>query len=380
MSKKKEVPAEKPILGRPGNTLKMGIVGLPNVGKSTTYNVLSRLHVPAENYPFCTVEPNIAKVAIPDARFDTLVKMWKPKSQIAATLSVVDIAGLVPGASEGLGLGNHFLSHIQAVDGIYHVVRGFDDDDIIHTEGDVDPVRDLEIIYKELLLKDLQIMAKRVEEVDKNLKHSNDKELKDKKAIYDKIKACLDANKWIKDSDWNAAEIVVLNELSLITSKQVIYLVNISPADYASRKNKYLGKISAWVQSHCPGTLIPYSAAYEMDLLARGGTPDQGEPPSAVPKLIKQGYDMLRLIHFFTAGEDEVRCWTIQKGYKAPQAGAVIHTDFEKFFICAETMKYEDFVALGTETEVKNQGKLKTNGKEYVVEDGDILFFRSNKK
>lgn len=380
MAKKKEVPQEKPILGRPGNTLKMGVVGLPNVGKSTTYNVLAKLHVPAENYPFCTVEPNIAKVAIPDERFDTLCKMWKPKSQVAATLSVVDIAGLVPGASEGLGLGNHFLSHIQAVDGIFHVVRGFDDDDIIHTEGDVDPVRDMEIIYKELLAKDAQFMVKRVEECEKNLKHSNDKELKDRKAISEKIKNWIDSGKWVKDTDWNAAEIVVLNELQLITAKQVIYLVNISPKDYASRKNKYLAKINAWVQSHCPGALIPYSAAYEVELLDQGGKPEEGKPPSAVPKLIKLGYDTLRLIHFFTGGPDEVRCWTIQKGFKAPQAGAVIHSDFEKFFICAETMKYVDFVELKTETEVKNQGKLKTNGKEYVVEDGDIMFFRSGKK
>lgn len=385
--KKEEV--KKAPLGRPGNTLKMGIVGLPNVGKSSTFNLLSKLSVPAENYPFCTKDPNKAKVYLSDPRFDKLVSIFKPKSAVEATIEVVDIAGLVKGASEGAGLGNAFLSNIQAVDGIYHVVRGFEDEEIIHTEGDVDPIRDLEVISGELIKKDQQFLTKRLDTVEKEIARFNSKQAKEEKETLDKVKAMLEKDQWVKDGTWSAKDIEILNEQLFLTAKPVIYLVNLSEKDFKRKGNKWLIKIKEWIEKSCPGPIIPYSVAFEQAVLeqtlagkadeeSKGGDGKKAPEMSMIPKITKTGYKMLELIHYFTAGEDEVKCWTIREGTKAPGAAGVIHTDFEKGFICAEVMKYDDFIELGSEAEVKAKGKLKTQGKEYVVQDGDIMHFKFN--
>jgi len=389
MPPKKDEPVKKLPLGRPGNTLKMGIVGIPNVGKSSTFNLLSKLSVPAENYPFCTKDPNKAKVYLTDPRFDKLVSIFKPKSAVEATVEVVDIAGLVKGASEGAGLGNAFLSNIQAVDGIYHVTRAFDDEEIIHTDGEVDPVRDLEVISEELIKKDQQWLFKRLETVEKDISRFNSKQAKEEKETLDKVKDMLGKGQWVKDGTWSAKDIEILNEHLFLTAKPVIYLVNLSEKDFKRKGNKWLPKIKEWVDKNCPGPIIPYSVTYEQELLEKSEKQEESKTDgekkittdvslSMVPKITKTGYKMLELIHYFTAGEDEVKCWTIRDGTKAPAAAGVIHTDFEKGFICAEVMKYDDFIELGSEAEVKAKGKLKTQGKEYVVQDGDIMHFKFN--
>jgi obg-like ATPase 1 len=383
--KKEEV--KKPPLGRPGNTLKMGIVGIPNVGKSSTFNLLSKLSVPAENYPFCTKDPNKAKVYLKDPRFDKLVSIFKPKSAVEATIDVVDIAGLVKGAAEGEGLGNAFLSNIQAVDGIYHVVRAFEDEEIIHTEGEVDPVRDLEVISGELIKKDQQYLNKKLDTLEKDIARFNQKQAKDEKETLDKVKDMLEKQLWVKDGTWTLKDIEILNEHLFFTAKPVIYIVNLSEKDFKRKGNKWLTKIKEWIEKACPGPIIPYSVAYEQALLAeytKGEETKTDEEAkkyndlSMITKITKTGYKMLELIHYFTAGEDEVKCWTIRDGTKAPGAAGIIHTDFEKGFICAEVMKYDDFIEYGSEVECKNRGKLKTQGKEYVVLDGDIMHFKFN--
>ncbi|KAH0475862.1 MAG: uncharacterized protein KVP18_004635 [Porospora cf. gigantea A] len=382
--KKKVDEAPKPILGRPSNNLKMGLVGLPNVGKSTTFNLLCKQQAKAENYPFCTIDPNEARMTVPDERFDWLSQVFKPAGNIPAYLTIFDIAGLVPGAHEGAGLGNAFLSHIQAVDGIFHVVRAFDDPDIIHSEGDVNPVNDLQTIYDELRLKDLARITSTVEQLDRQTKHQKDKaklkELDILKNIMDHLGV---KEKWISDNTWKSDEVEVLNDYQFLTAKQVVYLVNMSKHDFARQKNKWLAKIHKWIQEKSPGPVIPYSAELEMELANCVDEASRAEllkdcaaGKSMLPKIITTGYHNLNLIHYFTCGEKEVRCWTIRKGFKAPQAAGVIHTDFEKGFICADVYSYEAIREYGDEAKVKAAGKLMQKGKEYVVEDGDIIHFK----
>jgi len=361
-------------------------VGLPNVGKSTTFNFLSNLSIPAENYPFCTIDPNMAQIHVPDPRFNKLCEMYSPKSEVAATLKIYDIAGLVRGASEGKGLGNEFLSHIREVDGIYHVVRAFDDDTITHDEGDVDPIRDLEIITEELILKDKQIIEKYVVDLDKVITRKNKKEDVEEKAVLDKVLAYFEEKVWVKDGEWTSKEIAILNKHFLLTAKPVVYLVNISESEYKKKKNKYLPKIVKWIDENVKGSMIPFSAAYEELVVENCKTDTEARKefckaegaPSVINKIIKTGYRALNLVHFFTAGEDEVRCWTIRKGWLAPQAAGVIHTDFEKGFICAEVMTYEDLMEAGSESAVKAAGKYLQKGKTYAVQDGDIILFKFN--
>jgi obg-like ATPase 1 len=381
--KKEEVP-KKVLLGRPGNTLKMGIVGLPNVGKSTTYNLLSKLQVPAENYMFCTIEPNKARVEVPDERFDKLCQIYKPKSEVPASLTILDIAGLVKGASQNQGMGNAFLSHIQSVDGIFHVVRAFDDEEVQHYEGDVDPIRDLEIIDFELMEKDKAVVEKNLEELTKVIGRTNNKDSKEEKAVLDRVVELYKNNQNVRDAEWNYKEIDILNKYLFFSAKPVVYLVNVSEKDYINKKNKWLGKILAWINSHGGGKIIPYSVAYEKKLAEAASDEERAKiiaetkVESALGKIITSGYYALDLIHYFTSGEDEVKCWTIRKGLKAPQAAGVIHTDFERGFISAEVMKFEDLLALGTENEVKKEGKVRTEGKNYEVQDGDIIYFKFN--
>lgn len=265
--KKKEVAEEKIRLGRPGNTLKMGIVGLPNVGKSSTFNLMTKMQAPAENIPFCTIEPNTAMVSIPDTRYNNLVDHWKPKSKVAAALKVVDIAGLVSGASDGEGMGNAFLSHINGVDGIYHVVRAFDDENVSHYENSVDPIRDMETISKELLAKDLQWIENKLQSYEKHLKRGPEKKILEEIEMYKKFQSVMEAGVWVKDEKWNLKEVEVLNECLFLTSKPVIYLVNIGDKEFEKKKNKWLLKIKEWIEKHCKGTMVPYSVAFEQEHL-----------------------------------------------------------------------------------------------------------------
>ncbi|CAM6100999.1 unnamed protein product [Calypogeia fissa] len=382
---KGKVPvAERPILGRFSSHLKIGIVGLPNVGKSTLFNTLTKLSIPAENFPFCTIEPNEARINIPDVRFDWLCQLFKPKSEVPAFLEVHDIAGLIRGANEGEGLGNAFLSHIRAVDGIFHVVRAFDDADVIHVEDTVDPIRDLDVIHQELRLKDIEFMQRSQEDTEKALKRSpNDKQLKAELDCCHKVIEWLKEGKDVRLGDWKAAEVEFLNTFQLLSAKPVVYLVNLTEKDYQRKKNKWLAKIHTWVQEHGADPIIPFSGLLESKLADM--TPDEvatyckeNELVSSLPKIIKTGFTAIHLIYFFTSGPDEVKCWQIRKQSKAPQAAGAIHTDFERGFICAEVMKFEDLKELGTESAVKAAGKYKQEGKNYVVQDGDIIFFKFN--
>ena len=381
--KKKVVEEKKMYLGRPGNTLKMGIVGLPNVGKSSIFNLLSSQQIPSENYPFCTIDPNMASVNIPDDRYNKLVEMWQPRSRVPAQLNVIDIAGLVPGASEGRGLGNAFLSHINATDGIFQVLRAFDDEDVIHTEGDVNPVRDMEIIRTELIAKDIQHVTREIEEKNKVIQRTNDKQAKVEQALLTKVLEGFNEGKMVKDMVWSNAEIELLNSYLFLTAKPIIYIINLSEADYIRKKNKWLAKIAKWINENGGGTIIPISVALEqtlsyMDEEQKAQHLHENNTTGALDKVITTGYSAIHLIHFFTSGEDEVRCWTIREGTVAKKAAGVIHTDFEKGFICAEITKYTDFVELGSDAEIKANGLLKQAGKDHVIEDGDIIFFRFN--
>lgn len=371
--KKKEVVEEKIRLGRPGNTLKMGIVGLPNVGKSSTYNLMSKLEAPAENIPFCTIDPNIAKVPVPDARYNALTEHWKPKSKVPASLQIVDIAGLVSGASTGEGMGNAFLSHINGVDGIYHVVRAFEDENVSHYEASVDPIRDMETISNELIAKDLQWIENKEEGMRKLIERANDKKAVAEKEMLDKFKEVLENKRWIKDEKWNMKEVEFLNTCLFLTAKPVIYLVNIGDKEYEKKKNKWLLKIKEWIAKNVNGMMIPYSVAFEQENLN-----NEDRSRCMIDKIINQGYSSLDLIHYFTCGEDEVKCWTIRKDTKAPGAAGVIHTDFEKGFISCDVTKYDDFMEHKSDAALRAVGLIKQQGREYVVNDGDILFFRFN--
>lgn len=375
-----------PIIGRFGTSLKIGIVGLPNVGKSTFFNVLTKSEAAAENFPFCTIDPNESRVPVPDERFDFLCDYHKPPSKIPAFLNVVDIAGLVKGAHAGQGLGNAFLSHISACDAIFHLTRAFEDDGIVHIEGSVDPVRDIEIIHEELRLKDEELIVPIIDKLEKVAVRGGDKKLKPEFDIMSKVKNwIIDEKKHVRFyPDWNDKEIEVLNKHLLLTSKPMIYLVNLSEKDYIRRKNKWLIKIKEWVDKYDPKALvIPFSGAIElkfqeMDEEEQTKYLEENKTQSALAKIIKTGFSSLQLEYFFTAGVDEVRAWTIKKGTKAPQAAGKIHTDFEKGFIMAEVMKFEDFKAEGCETAVKSAGKYRQQGRNYIVEDGDIIFFKFN--
>jgi len=383
--KKKEGPPEpKPMIGRVGTQLKVGIVGLPNVGKSTFFNVLTKSQAAAENFPFCTIDPNESRVPVPDARYDYLVQHHKPASKVPAFLNITDIAGLVKGAAEGQGLGNAFLSHIKACDAIFHMSRAFEDGDVTHVEGDVNPIRDAEIIMDELRFKDIEYLTAKHANLAKMVERGEKKHIHEH-ATLTKVKKLLEEDKkHIRFADWDGKEIEVLNTHLFLTSKPVIYLVNLSEKDYLRRKNKWLMKIKTWIDENDPGaTLIPFSGCFEQTLVdmepeARKAKLEELGTTSGLEKMIITGFKALNLMYYFTCGPDEVKAWTIQKGTKAPQAAGKIHCDFEKGFVMAEVMKFEDFKEEGSEAACKAGGKYHQRGKTYIVEDGDIIFFKFN--
>ncbi|VDD97127.1 unnamed protein product [Enterobius vermicularis] len=388
MPPRKKVEEERRFLmGRLGTNLKMGIVGLPNVGKSTFFNVLTKSQAQAENFPFCTIDPNESRVAVHDSRFDWLVEHYKPLSRIPAFLNVTDIAGLVKGASEGQGLGNAFLSHISACDALFHLCRAFDDDDVTHVEGDVNPVRDLEIISNELIKKDLQYLEGAIDKLEKQAIRGGDKSKKPEYETLLKIgvqKCLTESGKPVRLETWNEKEIEALNHHLLLTAKPVVYLINLSEKDYIRKKNKWLMKIKMWLDEFDPNAVcIPFSGVLELKLLdlpddERENYFKENGCTSALEKIVKNGYKALQLEYFFTCGKDEVKAWTIQKGTKAPQAAGRIHTDFEKGFIMAEVMKVEDLMELGSESAVRGAGKYRQQGRNYIVEDGDVILFKFN--
>ncbi|KAG5438845.1 hypothetical protein PCANB_002565 [Pneumocystis canis] len=376
---------DKVLLGHPGNNLKIGIVGLANVGKSTLFQAITKstLGNPA-NFPYATIDPEEARAAVPDENFNWLCDLYKPLSKIPAFLTIFDIAGLTKGASTGAGLGNAFLSHIRAVDAIFQLVRAFDNTEIIHVEGDVDPCRDLQIIHDELLIKDIEFVNKHLEGLRRITNRGGQslelKTNKEKQLIVEKILYCLDVErKEIRKGSWTNKEIQVINSLFLLTAKPVIYLINLNEKDYLRQKNKWLPKIAAWIKNNNPeDIIIPVSVAFEERLSQMTDQEAQEEcerlgTKSMLPKIITVGYSTLNLIYYFTCGPDEVRAWTIRKGTKAPAAAGVIHS-------VGEIMKFDDLKELGSEAAVKAAGKYMTKGKDYIVEKNDIIHWKAGKK
>jgi GTP-binding protein YchF len=361
--------------------LQCGIVGLPNVGKSTLFNCLSNAKAQAANFPFCTIEPNIGVITVPDDRLTKLTELVKPQRVVPNTIEIVDIAGLVKGASKGEGLGNQFLGNIRATNAIIHVLRCFDDGNVIHVDGSVDPIRDKEIIDTELQLKDLDTVLKRIQKVEKLAK--NDKDAKRTFDILTIVKAHLESGKSVRTAAISDDDFLFIEELSLLTAKPVLYVCNVDEASVING-NKYVDLVKEAVKNESAEVLI-ISAKIESEIAELEDfeertvfLEDLGLTESGVSKLIVAAYRLLDLYTYFTAGVQEVRAWTITKGFTAPQAAGVIHSDFEKGFIRAEVIKYNDFVTLGSENACKDAGKLGVEGKTYVVEDGDIMHFRFN--
>ncbi|KAI5298971.1 2-hexaprenyl-6-methoxy-1,4-benzoquinone methyltransferase [Ascosphaera pollenicola] len=389
MPPKKQQKEEKVLLGRPGNNLKSGIVGLANVGKSTLFQAITKCHLgnPA-NFPYATIDPEEARVIVPDERYDWLCEHYKPKSRVPANLTVYDIAGLTRGASTGAGLGNAFLSHIRAVDAIFQVVRCFDDAEIIHVEGDVDPVRDLNIIAEELRIKDIEFVEKQLDALSKQTRRGGQslemKKMKEEEATTQKVLDYLKEGNDIRKGDWSPKEVEVINPLFLLTAKPVVFLINLSERDFIRQKNKYLPKVAEWIKTNSPGaSVIPVSASFE-ERLTQFQTEAELEEEykrigarSILPKVITTMRTALNLQSFFTTGSDEVRQWTVRKGVKAPGAAGVIHTDLEKTFIQCLVFNYNVLREYGDEAAVKAAGKIMTKGKDYVLEDGDIILIKA---
>ncbi len=391
-----------PRFGRVKANLKMGILGLPNVGKSSLFNLLTKQAADAENYPFCTIEPNEARCQVPDQRFEWLCDLWTPPSKIPAYLQITDIAGLIRGASEGAGLGNAFLSHIAAVDGLFHVVRAFENPEVVHVDESVDPIRDMNTIVHELCAKDIKYVEKAINNCELESKKDPKKKIIQDKIVVtlQKCMTLLNEDKPLRAGEWENSEVFQINDAipQALTLKPMVYLVNLDSRSFIRKANKWLVAINTWVKEHGGGQIIPMSVDWEQELYGLRDSPDaEAEflkgggipvPPNAPPlksvlaRCVKVGYNVLNLKYFFTAGDKEVRCWTYPHGALAPECAGVIHSDFERGFIKAEVCSYDDFKNLceGKKSMAgpKAAGKYRQEGKNYEVVDGDIIHFMFN--
>jgi hypothetical protein len=362
-------------------SLKCGIVGLPNVGKSTLFNALTKATIAAENYPFCTIEPNVGIVPVPDARLERIAAIAKPQKVIPAVVEFVDIAGLVAGASKGEGLGNKFLANIRETDAIAHVVRCFDDPNVVHVAGRVDPVSDIETINTELALADLESVGKQLQKYSKVAQTSGDKEAQRQVAVLEKAQAALDQGRPARAADWSKEELAVLRPLFLLTMKPTLYVANVAEHGFAD--NPLLEQVEAYAKRE-GAPVVAVCAALEAQIADMSDEDkkvflaDAGMEEPGLARVIRAAYALLGLQTYFTAGPKEVRAWTVPLGATAPQAAGVIHTDFERGFIRAEVATYDDFVAHGGEQGAKEAGKLRVEGRDYVVRDGDVVHFRFN--
>ena len=365
-------------------SLTAGIVGLPNVGKSTLFNAITKKNILAANYPFATIEPNVGVVVVPDNRVDKLNEMYAPASLVRTAYEFYDIAGLVKGASAGEGLGNKFLSHIREVDAIVEVVRCYENTNIIHVENTIDPIRDIEIIEVELILADLEVVDNRLGKIGKKAQMTKDKDIKIEADLLNKLHDNLKKNISVRDIELTEDEEKLIKSFNLLTGKPIIYMANVSEDDLATGTNEYVEKVKEYA-SKKNAEVIVVCAKIEEELSSLDDSEkneflqELGVKESGLDQLVKATYNLLGLKTFFTAGSDEVRAWTFKDGMKAPECAGIIHTDFEKGFIKAEVMSYDDLVNLGSEKAVKEAGKMRLEGKDYLVQDGDICYFRFNK-